>query len=256
MSHWYMPDGTPFYKTPYANPAKGMRDATIRDARKVGAYPSVTAIIAREPAPGLVNWKINQAILAAMTNPEIKPDMDIKEINRIIKRDAMADAKEAANIGHKIHDAIEEAYRFPDGRTVSPYTETVDAVLALIDEHCGPQDWKPETWFADPMGLGGKIDLISDNWVIDFKTKPGPADEHKMYSNQLMQLVAYDAGTWSGEDLVPRKLANVIVSRDVPGSVHWWEWDDDVATEKEWAIFKTLLEGWQLRNNYVPESNS
>jgi hypothetical protein len=247
VGHWYMPDGKPFYRVPYANPAKGLRDATIRDARKVGAYPSVTAIINREPAPGLFNWKINQAILAAMTNPEITPDMDIKEINRIIKRDSMAEAKEAANIGHNIHDAIEEAYRFPDGRTISPYTQTVDAVLALVDEHCGPQNWKPETWCADGLGYGGKIDLLSKEWLIDFKTKPGPAEEHKMYATQLMQLAAYDYAT-----LNDKKLANVIVSRDIPGSVAWWSWDDEAEIKKEWAIFKTLLKGWQLRNNYIP----
>ena len=60
-----------------------------------------------------------------------------------------------------------------------------------------------------------------------------------------MQLTAYDRGCGGG-----RQLANVIVSRDVPGSVSWWEWEDQEQTEREYRIFKTLLEGWQIRNNY------
>lgn len=246
MGHWYKQDGSPLWQVPYADAARGMRAATLRDARKVGAYPSVTAIISREPAPGLDNWKIEQGIMAALTNPDIQPDMPISQIMRIIKRDAKAEAREAAKVGTDIHDAIESAFR---GKLHSSWHyETVCAVLDLVKDRCGGQDWKPETWFAHPMGFGGKIDLISDEWILDFKSKEGLAEQHKMYNNHLMQLVAYKQGTTD----VPKKLANVIVSRTHPGSVAWWPWDNQNEIEREWKIFQTLLEGWQHRTGYYP----
>lgn len=111
--------------------------------------------------------------------------------------------------------------------------------------------WEAERWFAHPMGFGGKVDLISDEWVIDFKTKPGDASEHKhkMYDEQLMQLVAYDEGMGGPA----RKLANIIVSRDIPGSVHWWGWDCVEEQEKAWIMFEAALTIWQQQKGYAPD---
>ena len=43
-SHWYWPDGRTCYEVERAD-GKGMRAATLRDARKLGLYPGVTGII-------------------------------------------------------------------------------------------------------------------------------------------------------------------------------------------------------------------
>jgi hypothetical protein len=249
MGHFYLPDGTPFYQVPYAGKRIGMRDATLRDARKVGAYPSVTAIINVLDKPGLTNWKINQAILAALTNPHITPDMSSEEVVKLIKRDSMEQGKQAAEEGTRIHDAIEAS--FQEVRIGPQYEVVVDTVRDLIDRECGDQDWEAEKWFASPLGYGGKIDLISDQWVIDFKTKDGPADDHSMWPDQAMQLVAYEMGAPWPEPTVPRKLANVIVSR-TDGSVKFWLWDDQEFLERQWRCFRALLTYWQTANQYFP----
>lgn len=250
MAHWYLPDGTPFYEVP--NKSKGgMRDATITDARKVGAYPSVTTIIDIPRKPQLEVWKINQAILAALTNPHLTDGMSEQEMLAVLRRDAQDQAKQAAEAGTALHDAIENAFR---GRVVPhQYRQTVDAVLALVEEKCGKQEWECEKWFGHELGYGGKIDLISPEWVIDFKTKPGAAEDHKMYDDQLMQLCAYDFGYKSPKNAARRK-ANVIVSRDVPGSVQWWEWPDKdrYAQVQFMKAFFSLLEYWQISNDYLP----
>ena len=260
MAHWYKPSGEPFYEVPNLSRG-GTRPASITDARKVQAYPSVTAIIGIPDKPALTNWKIEQSIMAALTNPDIRPDMDVKTIMSILKRDAAREAKEAAERGSAVHDAIEAHYK---GRIVPhEHRETVQAVVDLIDHCCGYQEWEAEKWFASPLGYGGKIDLISPEWVIDFKTKPGPAVDHKMYDDQLMQLVAYDCGTTKFE-MTPwffidtpmlkkraRHKANVIVSRDIPGSVQWHSWDG-ADEEKQWDLFHLLLQYWQAKNDYWP----
>ena len=52
-NHWYKQDGSPCYEVPYADPKKGMRSTTIRDARKLNLVPSVTTILQVMDKPGL-----------------------------------------------------------------------------------------------------------------------------------------------------------------------------------------------------------
>lgn len=245
MGHWYLPDGKPFYEV--ENKSRGgMRPATIRDARKVGAVPSVTTVLACAHRPGLENWKIEQNILAALTNPDVTPEMPVKDIMRLIKKDAMEQAKQAADAGTDIHDSIEA--HFKGGRVPKEHLQTVCAVKRLLHEYCGEQNWEAERWFTSGLGYGGKIDLISPEWVIDFKTKEGDAMDHKMYPEQLMQLVAYDYGTGEGS----RRYANIIVSRDKPGSAQFWEWQSDDDAYRAWRKFRALLEYWHYDNDYFP----
>ncbi len=251
MPHFYLQDGTPFYKVPYADPTKGMRDATIRDARKVGAYPSVTAILDIPRKYLLEVWKINQGILTALANPYITNAMEEKEILSILRKESMKEAIEAAEIGTAIHDAVEAHFLhklIPD-----QFKKRVANAVALLDEHCGQQDWQAEKWFASPLGYGGKIDLTSPEWLIDFKSKPGDADEHKMYDEQLIQLVAYDKGTWTTTSIHPRRKANIIISRDNDSAAFWdWSEQEKVNEEKAWLKFKILLQYWHTDKEYFP----
>ena len=253
MGHFYLPDGTPFYQVPYAGKRIGMRDATLRDARKVNAYPSVTAILNVIDKPGLTNWKIDQAIIAARTTPNIRPDMSIEELVKLVKADAAEQAKQAAERGTDIHDCIEAYYK--TNRIQPEYKDTIIAAVECVRDNCGEQDWEAEKWFASPLCYGGKIDLVSDQWIIDFKTKEGPAENHSMYSEQAMQLVAYDQGlqrpdfTWGIDH--PRQMANVIVSRD-DGSVKFWLWDDEDYLQWQWECFKALLTYWHTDKQYFP----
>ena len=67
-SHWYYPDGTPLHEVPRAD-GKGTRPTSLRDARKLGLFPSVTNVLSILAKPGLEAWKQEQAILAALTLP-------------------------------------------------------------------------------------------------------------------------------------------------------------------------------------------
>ena len=50
--------------------AKGeARATTLRDARKLGLLPSVTNVLGVINKPELVEWKMTQAVLAALTLP-------------------------------------------------------------------------------------------------------------------------------------------------------------------------------------------
>src|SRR6185369_4131065 len=91
--HWYKaPSGEPFYSI-------GDRGVTLRDARKIGAVPSVTTVLQVIDKPALTNWLIEQAVLGALTLPKIDGEADAAYIARI-KVDGRAGAKAAAKRVH------------------------------------------------------------------------------------------------------------------------------------------------------------
>ncbi len=66
-AHWYQRDGEPLHSV---LSAKGEpRPTTVRDARKLGLLPSVTNVLGVINKPELVEWKMTQAVLAALTLP-------------------------------------------------------------------------------------------------------------------------------------------------------------------------------------------
>src|SRR5512136_668210 len=69
-AHWYRRDGEPLHSVPSA---KGEpRPTTLRDARKLGLLPSVTNVLGVINKPELVEWKMTQAVLAALTLPRLE----------------------------------------------------------------------------------------------------------------------------------------------------------------------------------------
>lgn len=265
MGHFYLPDGTPLYEVPNKSKPGQMRDATILDAKKVGAYPSVTTIIDLVRKPQLEVWKETQAILSALTYPNLEYLLETagpEAVIQTLRRDSQQQVRDAAEQGTAVHDAIEAYYKRGICYDDDPHYASVVATAELIHQHCGARVWEAERWFAHPLGFGGKIDLVSDEWILDVKTKPGAADSHKMYPEQLMQLVAYDVGyprlkgfVSGPTDLLKRKKANVIVSRDIPGSVAFWEWPDTLDMQrKQWRMFCALLSYWQIANEREVDS--
>ena len=172
MGHYYKIDGTPCHKVPYADPEKGLRDTTIRDARKLNLLPSVTEILSILAKPGLENWKQQQTMLAALTLPRIDGETDDELIKRI-KQDAKEHAKEAADIGTAIHETIHAAWKgyFATGNIYSGLAAlVVDYIIDLTGIDSG---WISEKPFASiDLGYGGTCDLHhpEERIVIDYKT--------------------------------------------------------------------------------------
>src|SRR5690606_19485277 len=65
--HWYGRDGSCVYEIRGANGK--MRAVNLRDARKLGLVPGVSSISQMEHKPALERWKIEQALMAALTLP-------------------------------------------------------------------------------------------------------------------------------------------------------------------------------------------
>lgn len=208
--HWYKPDGTPFYTIIGKNGKE--RPTTIRDAREHGLVPSVTTILQVVAKPGLVNWQIDQAVMAALTATRKEGEDDLTFVARV-KREAKEEAQKAAEMGTTIHGQIERHYR---GEPVDPaYALFVEGVVAEVDKHFPGVEWSAERSFAHG-GYAGKVDLHGNGVVIDSKGKDGDLSDVVCYDEHFAQGAAYWTGLYPTSRADP-VTANCFFSRTHPG---------------------------------------
>lgn len=241
--HWYALDGTPRYTIVGKNGKE--RNTTLRDAREHQLVPSVTTVIKMAAAPSLEKWKRNQVLLAALTLPRRIDETEADWLSRV-EQDWQEIGRKAADRGTEIHAAIEKHYRgqMPD-EDCWPW---VKAAREAITETCGEQSWQAERSFASPLGYGGKNDLYSPHWLLDFKSKEGDptADIPGLFDEHVMQLAAYRRGLG-----VPNARCGIVfVGREIPkaivveaGAAH---------LTQGLAMFDALLAYWQAKASYWP----
>lgn len=239
--HWYTQSGEPAYTIVGKNGNE--RNTTLADARKLLLAPSVTTILSVADKPALTAWKVDQALMAALTLPRIEGE-SLDDFKKRAAMDAKQQSIDAADEGTRIHAAIESYYC---GQYDWPkkYDAHVRGTLDAVYRAFGHELWRAEKSFCSPIGYGGKVDLHSDQVVIDFKTKEfGPGDKVVAYDDQIMQLDAYRHGL--GYPFAT--MANVYVSRSHPGEVR-------VIVHEEgdhYQRFCLLLEYWKLSKKYNP----
>ena len=149
--HWYNPDGIPQYTVKARDGSE--RPTTLRDARKMGLFPSVTTIINMASRPGLEQWKLEQMLLSALTLPRRIDESEKEYISRIVA-DSKQTGKSAAEAGTRIHESVEKWFA---GQKSVEHPEVCKAVeTSLISHFKTPenQEWLVERSFADASGYG------------------------------------------------------------------------------------------------------
>lgn len=235
--HWYTQDGTPAYTVTGKNGKE--RGTTLRDARKENLVPSVTTVLSVLAKPGLERWKMMQVLQAALTLPMIDGESLDGYADRVMS-DSREQGEKARDLGTEIHGAIERHF------------------LGLTHDHCGkvaaalkaiPQDqwWAAEKSFSSPLGFGGKCDLHSDEWVVDFKTKEfdDPATL-KTWDEHAMQLAAYRFGL--GVHTARCAICYVSTTSDI---AHLIEINGE-ELERGWGMFYNALHLWIASKKYDP----
>jgi hypothetical protein len=243
--HWYRRDGTPMYDVPAAK--GGMRACTLKDARKLGLYPGVTTIIRCAAAPGLERWKIEQAILAALTLPRIEGESSDQLLSRI-RNDADEQARKARERGTEIHAAVQGHFEgAPPAEELWPH---VQGVRDTLRANCGEQPWSTERACAHPLGFGTKVDLSATEIVLDFKGSDFTRETMarlETWDEHHMQLAAGRAAL--GQPTA--RCAIVYISRTVPGLCRLIDVDESDLV-RGWDMFRGLLNYWQAKNSYWP----
>lgn len=237
--HWYTRSGACAYEQ--VTRTGGTRGTTLADARKIGLVPSVTTVLSVLAKPQLVNWMVDQGIMAALTLPRREDEIEAQWLARI-KEDSKAQTKKASEEGTRIHDAIE--CHFKGLPVPAQYHRHVAGVVAELTRLFPTvTDWVAEASFAHPMGYGGKVDVHSPSTgiVVDFKGKDGDfSDGKRLAYDQHYQLAAYQVGL----ELPQNVCANLFVSRTHPGAVasHVWSTKD---IDHGWRVFDAALGLWK-----------
>ena len=245
-THYYTRTGEPAYTVKAK--AGHDRPTNVGDARKLGLVPSVTTIIKCAAAPGLTNWMIDQAILAALTLPLIEGETSEAYLARI-KRDSKEQAKKAAERGTVIHAAIQGSYegKHP-GEEYLPHALGADAAITEWLQKPSGLSVEAERSFAHPLGFGGKVDLCGEPplFVLDFKTKEfNEKSDLKVWDEHAMQLAAYRMGL----GMPNARCAICYVSVTTPGLARLIEIPEE-ELKKGWKCFYSLLQYWKAKSGF------
>lgn len=242
-THWYLPDGTPFYTVTAKNGNE--RPAHIGDARKVGAVPSVTKILSVAASPGLEQWKLNQTVLSALTLPRINGESDTDFAKRVIE-DSKEQARAAAARGTELHTAIEDYIKGQRSLIWEEHIAEIGKALNAIgiDMTKGEAE---HSFALDTVhgGFGGKVDFFSrvSQVIIDYKSKDVIDDSKQLaWDNHVIQLSAYSKGLQLPS---PRALNVFCGVNDKKVRIREWTAED---MDEAWNKFKCLLQYWHLCN--------
>lgn len=242
-AHWYTPGGEPIYEVPLLD-GSGMRPTRITDAMKMGLFRSVTGVLSILGKEGLVNWRIEQGILSALTLPR-----RFEENEHDFAKRALADSEEqgrdAADKGTLIHDLAAEF--LTKGKI--PEDPKLAAILAPFMAWCASNVKRciySEKVVVNPVYCyAGKLDAFVELTrdagyaIIDIKTQDMGRDtkgnlKPDFYPEWPMQLAAYKECEalqfWTPSN---HKLISLVLNREEPGFA-----------EKEWPASAAHFEAF------------
>lgn len=246
-SHWYTINGEPMYEM-MKKDGSGPRATTLADARKLNLLPSVTTILRSLDKPALIAWKIEQAVLAAMTTPK-KPDETLDQfVERVLQIEKVQEQEmEAArDLGTRMHEALEfmalakevdqdlKPWIFPAWDFIRSLGVCVSAETCVVGQ-----------------GFAGKVDLMlspgpDEILLVDYKTTKR-LPEKEPWKEHRLQLAAYA----STQRAALVRAGNLYVSTAEAGKFVWHEHTDIAHTFVHG--FKPLIEHWQWSNGYSPK---
>lgn len=251
-SHWYTRTGQPAYEIKKAK-GEGTRPATLRDARKHGLLPSVTTIFGIMAKPGLDRWKIGKAIEAALSTPRDDNEPDDRYHKRIRER-SFEETSEAAKLGTRIHDAIDNAF---DG--IEPEEELKQYVAPTLEylKTLNLSDIRREEVVVNLFdGYAGRVDLLarygSTNIVIDFKTKKTQEGvKITPFEFQATQIAAYGMAAFGTLDRCIG--ANIFISTTEPGRIETCVYKEE-KLKSEYEAFIDMSSLWRFLKKFDPRS--
>lgn len=244
--HWYTQHG------------QSMHDADLRKARKMNLLPSVTSILNMWPKGfGLENYKMESAILAALTLPKKDNEPEDAFAKRVIE-DMHEHREKSAAFGKRFHNLCDMIAASKD---IGPLLEADPALM--------PYAGFFQSWFnkniikvystetvavSKQFGYAGTYDLIADTHdygvaKFDFKTQEVKAKGPVFYENWGFQLTAYKRAV---DETMPgfiQSRVSVIMDsgKPCPPAIKAWE---PRYEDHEFECFLACLNMWRLSKNF------
>jgi len=257
-AHWYFTDGKACHVVDRAD-KKGQRSTNLKDARKLNLLPSVTGILKLLHKEALVNWMIEQAVLAVVTAPRQPGEADDVFITRVLQVEQQQHQERdiARDKGNQIHDAIEAGVvGLEIDAEIFPWVkDALEAIMAFGEVI------STETGLVGD-GYAGRCDLMQEFEthlsITDYKgskTLPDPL-KGGAWSEHRLQLAAY-AKAWqlmrraAGQPEKPIIRRNVYISTVNQGQFVICEHEEDL-DEIYFGGFAPLVKHWQWVNGYKP----
>ena len=164
-AHWYRRDGEPLHSV---LSAKGslqtatMRPTTLRDARKLGLLPSVTNVLGVINKPELVEWKMTQAVLAALTLPRQEGE-DLGVFAKRVVEDAQSQVRTAVDFGSAFHAGAEQVAKTLEVDPAEPYAAWLNLHRDWFQANCVRLLWTERVLVNTELGYAGTADLLIEH---------------------------------------------------------------------------------------------
>lgn len=253
-AHWYTAEGQPMHEVSKAK-GDGMRNTTLRDARKLNLYPSVTTILRVINKPALMRWRMRQAIMSTLSNPQEENESFDYWMKRVLAG-AEEETDQAADIGTQVHHALEQAAA---GEHYNPDLAVyVTPALNWFADNGAKMKLLEHVIVDCEDGYAGTIDVLFKKGkrvgIADYKTrKTVEGEKVKPYDGQAMQLAAY-AKAFYGIDRLDDLLAiNIYISTTEPGRIEVYEHEN---LREEYEAFKAACHLWRHMQGYDPRSSA
>jgi hypothetical protein len=261
-SHWYSLDGKPVHTQPTKD-GEGQRATTLRDARKLALLPSVTSIIGILDKPQLTRWKMREVAKAAIAIPGPQGDEPVERFADRAIEAAMSQVGEAADLGSRIHAAIENLMR---GGAEEPSEELKPYVKPVLEwmRQVGVKVTHSEIVLVNAVhGFAGRVDALftwGDGFgklgILDFKTKKTKEGEKvEAYDEHTLQLAAYAATHYGAEHLQHVVAANLFISSTEPGRLEVVKHDKGKLVAA-YEAFCQMCAVWRFRKGYDPRPDT
>lgn len=236
------------------------RPTTLRDARKLGLLPSVTNILGVVAKPELVDWKMEQAVLAALTLPRREGE-SLDEFALRAVEDSQGRGRSAAEFGTAFHAGAVLVAKGIQVDPAGPCAAWLEEYRAWFQANCVRLVWTERALVSSELGYAGTADLLMEHqaygWtLVDLKTQlrkgaTGKAKwEPRAYASWRYQLAAYRRA-------IGNRVAcmNLIVNSAEPGPPveHLWSQEE---LEQGWKVFEAAQVIWRTEKNYDPRAPS
>lgn len=257
-THWYTAEGQPFHEI-LKKDGTGMRAVNIRDAEKLGLYRSVTNVLSVLGKEGLVNWRIEQAIVAALTLPRLPAENEHDFAKRALL-DSEVQVIAAADSGVRLHDLAsrfllkgEQPEDPLEARLLAPFM----AWCAANVKRCIYSEkvvTNPALLYAGTLDAFVELTEERGYAILDLKTQvmdkdKAGAPKPTFYPEWPIQLAAYKECEalqfWTPSN---HRLISIVIGREEVGFASK-EWPPD---SRHFAAFRAACEVWAYLKNYNP----
>ena len=223
----------------------------LRSARKVGAFPSVTTILAAAgpQKTGLINWQVEQAMSASLTLPHIDGE-SLAEFARRAVLDSRKEVEAAAARGTHVHSLAEIIINGEEpGELVKGFEPHFES-LKEWHKDVTKVHASESVMVNEAEGYAGRVDLICDIngeiEVVDFKTRKFKNGKAAGYETDLLQLSAY-AYAFTDEHMACR---NVLID-PVTGQLAEVRYTAEQVAQA-FEAFTSICKVWRWLKKYDP----